>query len=245
MTAKEAKQILKTLATPEVAQSSRRFFKTGPGQYGEGDIFIGIKVPSLRAVSREFRSLPLEEIRLLLNSPVHEERHLALMILVLQVAKCKDPQRRVFFDFYLDNTAFINNWDLVDCSAPQVVGACLLDKSREPLFQLAQSKSLWERRIAIVSTQHFIRHDQFADTLALCQKLLNDPEDLIQKACGWMLREVGAKARHLLEAFLDQHAREMPRTMLRYAIEHFSPDKRRAYLKKKPSSSGNVCEGPV
>lgn len=233
MTAKEVKQKLKTLASPDVAKSSMRFFKTGPGQYGEGDNFIGIKVPTLRALSREFRSMPLEEIRLLLDSPVHEERYLALIILVLQVANYKDTQRRVLFDFYLDNTKFINNWDLVDCSAPHLVGAYLLDKSRETLFQLAQSKSIWERRIAIISTQHFIRHDDFADTLAICEKLLGDKEDLIQKASGWMLREVGAKAKSLLEAFLVQHATVMPRTMLRYAIEHFSPDERRAYLQKK------------
>lgn len=231
MTARDAKQKLKTLASPDVATSSVRFFKTGPGQCGEGDIFIGVKVPTLRTVVREFRHLPLEEIGSLLKSPIHEERHLALMVLVLQVANCDDAHRQAAFDFYLENTKFINNWDLVDCSAPQVVGGFLLDKSRKPLFDLTRSKSLWERRIAIVSTQHFIRHADFADTLAICQKFLKDKEDLIHKATGWMLREVGDRDEGALMRFLDDHLSDMPRTMLRYAIEKFSPEQRRSFLK--------------
>lgn len=205
----------------------------GAGQYGEGDKFIGVKVPTLRAVSREFRAMPLEEIEFLLQSPIHEERHLALMILVLQVAKSDDSQRKAALDLYLRNTQFVNNWDLVDCSAPQVVGGFLMDRSRKPLLKLVKSTSLWERRIAIVSTQHFIRHDDFGETLSLSQKLLQDKEDLIHKASGWMLREVGKKDRSVLEDFLDRHATAMPRTMLRYAIEHFSPDRRRAYLQRR------------
>ncbi len=228
MTAKDAKTKLKSLASPEVAKSSACFFKTGPGQYAEGDIFIGIKVPTLRMVSREFRALPLEDIESLLNSLAHEERHLALMILVLQVAKCDYAYRSALFDFYLSNTQFINNWDLVDCSAPQVVGGYLLNKPRKPLFDLASSTCLWERRIAIILTQVFIRHDDFGDTLAISQKLLKDKEDLIHKAAGWMLREVGKKDQAVLEAFLDQHGAVMPRTMLRYAIERFQPDQRQA-----------------
>ena len=243
MTAKDVKQKLKSLALPEVAKSSGRFFKTGPGQYGEGDRFIGIKVPILRSVSREFRLLPLDEIESLLHSPIHEERHLALMVLLLQVAKCDDVHREAAFDFYLKNTKFINNWDLVDCSAPQVVGGFLMDKSRKPLFDLTKSKSLWERRIAIVSTQHFIRHDDFADTLAISQRLLKDEEDLIHKAAGWMLREVGKKAQPVLEAFLDQHGAVMPRTMLRYAIEKFPPDQRRSYLQRKHTSREGTADG--
>lgn len=233
MTAKDVKQRLESLASPDVAKSSVRFFKTGPGQYADGDIFIGIKVPTLRKVSQEFRSLALDEVESLLNSPIHEERHLALMILVLQVAKCNDAYRRAVFDFYIRNTKFINNWDLVDCSSPQLVGGYLWDKSRKPLFQLAKSKSLWERRIAIVSTQYFIRQEDFADTLELSRRFLNDEEDLIHKATGWMLRTVGDTAKPILEAFLDQHAAAMPRTMLRYAIEKFPPDQRRAYLQRK------------
>ena len=233
MTAEDAKTHLKSLALPGVAKSSARFFKTGPGQYGEGDTFIGVKVPVLRKAAREFRSLPLEEIETLLGSPIHEERQLALLILVLQAANCDDARREATFDFYLGNTRFINNWDLVDCSAPQVVGGFLADKSRKPLFDLTGSESLWDRRIAIVSTQHFIRHDDFADTLAISQNLLNDDEDLIHKAAGWMLREVGKKSPAVLEAFLDRHAAVMPRTMLRYAVERFPLDQRRAYLQKK------------
>ena len=243
MNAKDVKQKLKSLASLDVAKSSVRFFKTGPGEYGEGDIFIGIKVPTLRTVSREFRSLPLEEVETLLNSPIHEERHLALMILVLQTAKCDDAHRRVVFDFYMQNTKFINNWDLVDCSAPQVVGGFLMDKARGPLFGLARSKGLWERRIAIVSTQHFIRHGEFGDTLAISRMLLGDKEDLIHKATGWMLREVGKKDRAALIGFLQQHGSDMPRTMLRYAIERFTPDQRQVYLRKKTISTEGATDG--
>jgi 3-methyladenine DNA glycosylase AlkD len=239
MTAEDARTKLKSLASPEAAKLAARFFKTGPGQYGEGDTFIGINVPTLRTVSRSFRALPLAEIRALLNSPVHEERHLALMILVLQVAKCDDGHRKRAYDLYLGNTRFVNNWDLVDCSAPQVVGGYLMTESREPLSVLAKSTSLWERRIAVVSTQHFIRHGEFGDTLAISELLLGDEEDLIHKAAGWMLREVGKKDQSVLEGFLDRHGAVMPRTMLRYAIERFPSDQRRAYLRtKKPSGRG-------
>ena len=164
------------------------------------------------------------------------------MILVLQAAKCDDAHRIALFDFYMRNTQFINNWDLVDCSAPQVVGGYLLNKPRKPLFDLASSTCLWERRIAIVSTQHFIRHDDFGDTLAISQNLLKDKEDLIHKAAGWMLREVGKKDQTVLESFLDLHGSVMPRTMLRYAIERFQPDQRRAYLSGKKSLGEQVNE---
>ena len=243
MTADDAKQKLESLASPDLARSSVRFFKTGPGRYGERDIFIGVDVPTLRTVSREFRLLPIDEIESLLNSPIHEERRLALMVLVLRVAKCDDAHRRAAFDFYLENTKQINNWDLVDCSAPQVVGGFLLDKSRKPPFDLTRSKSLWERRIAIVSTLHFIRHGDFADTLAISQRFLTYGEDLIHNAAGWMLREVGKKARPVLEAFLDRHGAAMPRTMLRYAIERFPPDRRRAYLRRERTSGEAAADG--
>lgn len=233
MTAKEIKRQLKSLASAEVAKSSARFFKTGPGQYAEGDIFIGIKVPTLRIVSRRFRDLPLEQIEALLHSAIHEERHLALMILVLQFAQCDDAYRTIMYDFYLSSTRFINNWDLVDCSAPQIVGGFLLHKPRESLLDLTKSKSLWERRIAIVSTQQFIRHDDFADTLAISQHLLRDDEDLIHKATGWMLREVGKRNPPVLITFLRQYGPDMPRTMLRYAIERFQPDLRQVFLKMR------------
>lgn len=233
MDAKDVKRKLKSFCSAEVAKSSARFFKTGPGQYAEGDIFIGIKVPTLRIVSREFRDLPLEEIETLLKSPIHEERHLALMILVLQFAKCDDAYRSVVYDFYRNSTRFINNWDLVDCSAPQIVGEFLLYKPRDSLFQLTKSQNLWERRIAIVSTQQFIRHDDFADTLAISQRLLKDEQDLIHKAAGWMLREVGKRNPSVLIAFLEQYGPDMPRTMLRYAIERFQPDQRQYFLKMR------------
>ncbi|MBY0460136.1 MAG: DNA alkylation repair protein [Gemmataceae bacterium] len=242
MTAEDARTKLKSLASPAAAAATR-FFKTGPGECGEGDTFIGVNVPTLRTVSRSFRALPLDEIRALLDSPVHEERHLALLVLVLQVAKGDEAHRKRAFDLYLGNTRFVNNWDLVGCSAPQVVGGYLLTKSRKPLFDLTRSKSLWERRIAIVSTQHFIRHDDFADTLAISQRLLKDEEDLIHKAAGWMLREVGTKAQPVLEVFLDQHGAAMPRTMLRYAIEKFPPDQRRAYLQIKHTSIEEAADG--
>ena len=219
MTAEDARTKLKSLALPAAAKLwQTRFFKTGPGQYGEGDTFIGINVPTLRTVSRSFRVMPLDEIRALLNSPVHEERHLALMILVLQVAKGDEAHRKRAFELYLSNTQFINNWDLVDCSAPQVVGGFLMNKPRKPLFDLTRSKCLWERRIAIVSTQHFIRREEFDGPLTISRLLLGDKEDLIHKAAGWMLREVGKKDPAVLEAFLDRHGGIMPRTMLRYAI---------------------------
>ena len=243
MTAEDARIKLKSLASPAAAKAAARFFKTGPGQYGEGDTFIGIKVPTLRTVSRSFRSLPLDEIGALLNSPIHDERHLALMILVLQATKCDEAHRKRAFDLYLSNMQFINNWDLVDCSAPQVVGGFLMTEPREPLFGLARSKGLWERRIAIVSTQHFIRHGEFDATLAISRILLGDKEDLIHKATGWMLREVGKKDQSVLEGFLDRHGAVMPRTMLRYAIERFPPDRRRAYLQGKNSSSEGAADG--
>ncbi len=243
MTAEDARTKLKSLASPAAATAATRFFKTGPGEYGEGDTFIGITEPTLRTVSRSFRGLPLDEIGVLLNSPIHEERHLALMVLVLQVTKCDEAHRKRSFDLYLSNTQFINNWDLVDCSAPQVVGGFLMTRPKEPLYTLARSESLWERRIAVVSTQHFIRHGEFGDTLAVSELLLRDTEDLIHKATGWTLREAGKKDQSVLERFLDRHAAVMPRTMLRYAVEKFPPDRRRAYLQMKTNPSGGTADG--
>lgn len=243
MTAADARTTLKSLASPAAAQAATRFFKTGPGQYAEGDTFIGVTVPTLRTAARQYRAMPLGEIGTLLDSPVHEERHLALLILVTQVTKCDEAHRKRAFDLYLSNTRFINNWDLVDCSAPQVVGGFLMTRPKEPLYSLAKSESLWERRIAVVSTQHFVRHGEFGDTLAVSELLLADPEDLIHKATGWTLREVGKKDQAVLEGFLDRHAAVMPRTMLRYAVERFPPDRRRAYLQMKSNSSEGAADG--
>jgi 3-methyladenine DNA glycosylase AlkD len=243
MTAEDARTKLKSLASPAAAALATRFFKTGLGQYGKGDTFIGINVPTLRTVSRSFRALPLDEVRSLLKSPVHEERHLALMILVLQVAKCDESHRKRVYDLYLGNTRFVNNWDLVDCSAPQVVGGYLMTKPREPRSVPARSESPWERRIAVVSTRHFIRHGEFGETLSICRLLLGDREDLIHKATGWMLREVGKKDQSALEGFLDRHGGVMPRTMLRYAIERLPTGQRQAYLRKKNAPTGEASDG--
>lgn len=208
------------------------FFKTGPGQYGEGDRFLGSRVPDLRKVAREFASLSMTEIQSLLASPWHEERLLALVILVRQYAKGEERERNAIYALYLRSTGRINNWDLVDVSAPQIVGLHLLTRDRRPLYRLVKSRSVWERRIAIIATQQFIRGGEFEDTLALAEALLDDEHDLIHKAAGWMLREVGKRDRRALEAFLDRHAATMPRTMLRYAIERLPPARRRRYLRR-------------
>jgi 3-methyladenine DNA glycosylase AlkD len=229
--AQAAQQRLRSLADPAVAAGSTRFFKTGPGEYGEGDIFIGVKSPKLKVVAKEFKALPLAEVQRLLQSSIHEDRTLALVILVGQFTKADDATRKPIYDLYLANTKHINNWDLVDISAQQIVGGYLETRSRRPLDRLAKSASIWERRIAIVATHWFIRQGDFADTLKIAEKLLTDKEDLIHKAVGWMLREVGKRDMAVLEAFLGEHCRMMPRTALRYAIERLPDEKRRAYLK--------------
>jgi len=212
------KRRLRTLAHPERAAHSQRFFKTAPGQYGHGDKFLGLTVPMMRGVVREFRDLPLADAEALLASPWHEDRLVALMILVEQYRRTPGA-RNAIYRLYLARTDRINNWDLVDVSAANIVGAHLAERSRKPLLRLAKSKSLWERRIAIVATLHFIRRNEFDDTLAIARLLLADTHDLIHKACGWMLRETGKRDERVLRAFLDEHAARMPRTMLRYAIE--------------------------
>lgn len=225
---------LRRLGDKDLAAGAVRFFKTGPGQYGEGDIFLGLRAADLHRLSREFKALPLAEVPELLQSPIHEDRTIALLIMVRAVARATEDFRREAYELYLANTRYVNNWDLVDCSAPTLVGAYLMEKSRKPLHRLAKSTSLWERRIAIVATQHFIRHGDFADTLKIAALLLGDQEDLIHKATGWMLREVGKCDTEPLEEFLREHCRVMPRTMLRYAIEHFPEKKRQAYLRGTP-----------
>lgn len=230
LTCAAAQATLRDAASPEIAVASSRYFKTGPGEYGEGDVFIGVRVPVVRRIVRTFEKLPLEEIDTLLQSKVHEDRLLALLIMVRQFDRGEVTKQKSIYDLYLRRTRWINNWDLVDTSAPGIVGCYLIDKPRSKLAELAKSKVLWQRRIAVIATQYFIRNDQFDDTLALCAGLLDDREDLMHKACGWMLREAGARDRRVLERFLDKHARHMPRTMLRYAIEHFSAEERRRYM---------------
>lgn len=218
------------LANPTIAEHSRRFFKTGKGEYGEGDRFLGIRVPALRAFAKRHRDQTIGENVRLLSSRYHEERLLALIMMVNRFAIADEPQRQEIYKAYLDNTRYINNWDLVDSSAHQIVGGFLIDKNRCKLGQLSRSENLWERRISIIATYHFIKRDQYNDTLTIAKQLLNDKEDLIHKAVGWMLREVGKRDRKAQEHFLLNHYRTMPRTMLRYAIERFEVQERKQYM---------------
>ena len=230
MNAKEISKRPQKMGDKEDARFLQGFFKTGVGQYGEGDIFLGIRVPAIRKLAKEYNNLPTEEILSLLKSPYHEVRLFALISLVNTFAKADETIQKKIYDLYLANTNYINNWDLVDLSAPNIVGAFLLAKDRKPLYQLVKSKSLWERRIAVLATFYFIKNNQFADSLKIAAILLQDKEDLIHKAVGWMLREVGKRDMECAETFLQKHCRVMPRTMLRYAIERFAPSKRRKYM---------------
>lgn len=231
MKAGEIQRRLRTRADASRVPVLRSFFKTGQGEYGDGDEFIGVTVPALREICRECRGASLAEIRVLLGSSIHEDRLLALLLLVEAFVRGDSTERQRLYDFYLAHTARINNWDLVDSSAPAIVGGWLYDRGRAPLRALAKSPSLWERRIAIVATAYFIRRGEFDDTLAIARLLLRDSHDLIHKAVGWMLREVGKKDGAAERRFLDAHAPDMPRTMLRYAIERFPPAERKAYLR--------------
>jgi len=221
---------LRELADPDDARFLQRFFKTGPGEYGAGDKFLGIRVPVTRRLAGELRDLPLDDVAALLQEPWHEARMLGLIMLANAYQRGTPAEQERIFKLYLANTDRVNNWDLVDLSAPNIVGAHLATRSRALLDKLARSKILWERRIAIVATQHLIRRGEFDDTLRIARMLLDDQHDLIHKAVGWMLREVGNKDRAPLEAFLDEHADHMPRTMLRYAIEQLSTTQRQAYM---------------
>jgi 3-methyladenine DNA glycosylase AlkD len=225
----DVSDILKKMACEKVAASTARFYKTGKGEYAENSYFIGIPVPELRKLAKNYLHLSLKDILKLLKSPIHEEKSISLMILRLQFEKGDLPTKQKIFDFYTKNTLRVNNWDLVDGSAPHIVGAFLLDKDKSILFEWVKSNNLWERRIAIVATQMFIRNDRFDETFALIKLLLNDREDLIHKAAGWMLREVGKKNKKALERFLKDHYKLMPRTMVRYAIEHFSKEQQASY----------------
>ncbi|MGC2164748.1 MAG: DNA alkylation repair protein [Gallionella sp.] len=232
LTYAELREDMRALGNPEVATHSQRFFKTGRGEYGEGDQFLGIRVPLLRRLAKNCNLITLDEITQLLQSAFHEERLCALLLLVHRFMRGSAAQQTAIYRLYLANTACINNWDLVDSSANQIVGRFLECKDKKILFKLARSNSIWERRIAIISTLHFIRSFQFDVTLELATRLINDDEDLIHKAVGWMLREIGKRDMAIEEAFLrDQHAR-MPRTMLRYAIEKFPERTRQQYLSR-------------
>lgn len=221
---------LERKANPQIASHSQRFFKTGKGDYGEGDVFLGIRVPVIRQAVKHFKDAGLKEAEALLGSQYHEVRLFAVLLWVARYQKGgSDTQARIY-QRYLDNAHSINNWDLVDSSAHHIVGAYLFDKDKSVLHKLAQSASLWERRIAIIATYHFIKRDSYAETLQLAKILLNDEQDLIHKAVGWMLREVGNRDRAIEEGFLKAHYQTMPRTMLRYAIEKFPPEQRKRYL---------------
>ena len=216
---------LEDLQNPQRAMFSLRFFKTAPGEYAEGDLFRGIPATPLRQLAKEYRDLSLKEVR-----GYQEDRLVALLILIHHYDAGTDRVKKMIYELYLKNTKFINNWDLVDASAPHIVGAYLWDKDRKPLSKLALSKILWERRIAILATFHFIKRGDVSETLKLALLLLSDSEDLIHKAVGWMLREVGKRNAQAAETFLRSHYQQMPRTMLRYAIEKLPPAKRRKFL---------------
>lgn len=221
---------LKTASTPERAIGAARFFKTGPGEYGEGDIFLGVTVPDLRRIAKRYRTLSLDDVEKLLAANHHETRTLALLILVAQYGRGTAALQSEILKLYLRNTRFINNWDLVDCSCREIVGAHLRTRPRKLRFKLARSKDLWERRIAMVSTMPFVWDGDLDDALRVAEMLLDDPHDLIHKATGWILRELGDVDRPALLRFLAKHYDRVPRTSLRYAIEHFSPQERKKLL---------------
>jgi len=230
MTYEQVAAELNALADQKRAVVMQRFFKTGPGQYGEGDIFLGLSVPQQRVIARRYRDLPAGEVEKLLRQPYHEYRLTALIIWTLQAQRVGEAGRQAILDHYLKNRTWINNWDLVDVTCPEIVGHFLLKRDRSLLDELAAEDHLWSQRIAIVSTLAFIRKNQFGDTFRIAEKLLGHRHDLIHKAIGWMLREVGKRSPDALEEFLHDHIERLPRTALRYAIERFEPARRQYYL---------------
>ena len=236
-TAAGIRKRLKACADPGHVPILQSFFKTGEGEYGEGDVFIGVRTPEMRAICRESRGAPLSSVLALLKSRVHEERALALMLLVDAFRRGDERARRAIYEAYLSHTAFINNWDLVDLSASAIVGGHLAGRSRSPLTRLARSSSVWERRMAIIATFHFIRLGDLDDTFRIADLLLDDPHDLIHKAVGWMLREAGKSDGAALRAFLASRHQRMPRTMVRYAIERFPEAQRKRYLTRRAGFS--------
>ncbi len=232
ISANELTTAMLTAANPEKAAGMQRFFKTGKGQYGEGDRFLGIPNPEMHRFAKQYRDMPLQQAVELLESPWHEIRSAALQIMVAQYDQGSEPLREEIFNRYLQSTHRVNNWDLVDLSAPLIVGAHLLNRDRAILHTLAASPLLWEQRIAIIATLTFIRNHDFTDTLKLAESLFTHKHDLMHKATGWMLREVGKRHRSTLTAFLNEHKSIMPRTALRYAIEHYPESERQAFMKR-------------
>jgi 3-methyladenine DNA glycosylase AlkD len=245
LTAAAVRNALRDQSDPTRAEGVARFFKCGPGEYGEGDTFIGVSLPALRRIVRTYRDLPLADVDSLLMSPVHEERLAALLILVDQFGRATDERRRKqISSLYMKRLRFINNWDLVDCSAAQIVGAWLEDKPRDLLDRLAQSAHLWSRRVAMIATYHYIRQGDHRDAVRIAALLVHDDHDLIHKAAGWMLREVGKRASgRALEQFLRQHAATMPRTMLRYAVERLPPDEHQRWMTMKAAPPRTASGG--
>ena len=233
---------LKAVASPEKALHLSRFFKTGPGQYGEGDRFLGVIVPQTRRIAKANKAMPFEVLEELLKSPWHEARLCAFLILVyrFQDRKTTSEEKTEIFRFYLKHIDRCNNWDLVDLTCKEVIGAYLIDKDRTVLYELAASEHLWSQRVAIVSTWAFIRQSDFTDTLVLAEQLMTHKHDLMHKAVGWMLREVGKKDRETLTYFLERHAIKLPRTTLRYAIEHYPEPQRQYFLKMKRDENGKT-----
>jgi 3-methyladenine DNA glycosylase AlkD len=233
MTGADLKRELQAAGTPERADGAARYFKTGKGDYGAGDVFLGVTTPDLRRIVRRYEALSLHDVEKLLGAKEHEVRSAALLVLVAQYKKGDDAARKQVFDLYLRNTRHINNWDLVDCSCGDIVGVHLLTRSRRLLIKLAKSKSLWERRIAMISTMRLVREGDLADALRVAELLLDDRHDLIHKAVGWVLRVVGDIDRAALLGFLRKNYARLPRTALRYAIEHFPPEERKRMLAGK------------
>ena len=228
----EIEKELKKLASQKKAKILARFFKTGKGEYGEGDVFIGVTVPNQRLVAKKFVDADLSTIQKLLDSEVHEHRLTGLLILTYQYPKASEDVRREIIDFYLKNAKRVNNWDLVDLSAPKLLGQFISDnqKERKIIYKLVKSRNLWEQRIAMLSTFTLIRQNEFDDALKIAEELVDHDHDLIHKAVGWMLREIGKRDQEIEESFLKKHYKTMPRTMLRYAIERFDKSKKDFYM---------------
>lgn len=228
----QASKEFRLLADTKKTDRVQRYFKTGKGDYGEGDRFLGIMVPTIKNFAKKYKCLPLSDIETLLKSPFNEERLLALFILNAQYSSGDEKKKRLMYRFYMNHLDCINNWNLVDLSAPNIVGIHLVNRSRTPLYKLAGSKNMWRKRVAVLSTFTFIRLNEFDDALNIIKNLLNDKHDLIHKAAGWMLREIGKRDIKQLKMFLERNSNQMPRTMLRYAIEHFPEKQRLRYLNK-------------
>jgi len=227
----DLKTALRASAKPSQAMVLQRFFKTGKGDYGEGDVFLGVKIPPIRALVKKYNGLSIDDAVKLLQSKIHEERMTALLLLVQKFKKANEVEKRKIYTLYIANTKKINNWDLVDLSAPNIVGEYLFGKSYDELIARAKSELLWNKRIAVIATFAFIKKGVFEPTFKIAELLINDKHDLIHKAIGWMLREIGKRDIEAEEEFLQIHYKQMPRTMLRYAIEKFPEEKRQNYLK--------------